>query len=97
MNEVIWRLEAPLLRYDVIETGPDDFISDAVRETTGAEVGSTNGLRYAPPIPPGPLTEGDLWSLLPLAASQGRGFDGARFQSGRCHFELPGRGAGVTR
>jgi 2',3'-cyclic-nucleotide 2'-phosphodiesterase (5'-nucleotidase family) len=66
MNEVVGRTETPLLRYDVLETTADDFIADAVRETARVDIGMSNGFRFAPPIPAGPITEGDLWSLLPL-------------------------------
>lgn len=68
MNEVVGRTETPLLRYDVLETSADNFISDAVRETANVDIGMSNGFRFAPPIPAGPITEGDLWTLLPLDA-----------------------------
>ena len=54
------------MRYDVLETNADNLISDVVRESTGADIGFTNGFRFAPPIDAGPLTVGDLWRLLPL-------------------------------
>ncbi len=37
-----------------------------MRELTGADIGVTNGFRFAPPLPAGPLTIGDLWNMLPL-------------------------------
>ena len=68
MNRVIGRTETPILRYDVLETNADDFIADVVRETAHADIGLTNGFRFAPPILAGPLTEADMWLLLPLDA-----------------------------
>ena len=68
MAEVVARTRTPILRYDVLETAADDLIADAMREVAGADIGTTNGFRFSPPIPPGPVTEGDLWSLLPLDA-----------------------------
>ncbi len=65
-SEVVGRTDVALLRYDVLETNADNLISDVVREGTGADVGFTNGFRFAPPIAAGPLTVGDLWQLLPL-------------------------------
>jgi 2',3'-cyclic-nucleotide 2'-phosphodiesterase (5'-nucleotidase family) len=68
MNKVVGKVTAPLLRYDVLETTTDDFISDAVKEITGAQIGLTNGFRFGPPVLPGPLTVADLWNMLPLDA-----------------------------
>lgn len=68
MNEVVGQSETPLLRYDVLETSADNFIADAVREAANVDVGMSNGFRFAPPIPAGRITEGDLWTLLPLDA-----------------------------
>ena len=65
-NEGVARTEVPLMRYDVLETNADNLISDVVRKSTGADIGFTNGFRFAPPIDAGPLTVGDLWQLLPL-------------------------------
>ena len=73
-NEVVGETKTPLLRYDVLETSADNFITDAVREIAGTNVGMSNGFRFAPPIPAGPLTEGDLWLLLPLDARMKKGW-----------------------
>lgn len=68
MGVVVGKTKTPVARYDVLETTADDFVSDAVREMSHADIGSTNGFRFSPPLLPGDLTEGDLWSLLPLDA-----------------------------
>ncbi len=74
MQRVVGRTETPILRYDVLETSADDLVADAVRETAGADIGTTNGFRFTPPILPGPVTEGQLWSLLPLDARMKMGW-----------------------
>jgi 2',3'-cyclic-nucleotide 2'-phosphodiesterase (5'-nucleotidase family) len=68
LNEVACRTETPILRYDVLETSADNLIAEVVRAAAGADVGFTNGFRFGLPIPAGPVTVGDLWSLLPLDA-----------------------------
>ena len=67
-NEVVGKTETTLMRYDVLESTTDDFVTDAVREIGGADMGFSNGFRFAPPLPAGPITEGDLWNILPLDA-----------------------------
>ena len=73
-NEVVGRSETPLMRYDVLESTTDDFVTDAVREVGGAQIGFSNGFRFAPPIPAGAITEGDLWNILPLDARMKKGW-----------------------
>jgi S-sulfosulfanyl-L-cysteine sulfohydrolase len=62
-----------VLRYDVFETNADNLISDIVQRVGETDLGMTNGFRFAPPIVPGELTEGDLWNLLPLDSRIKRG------------------------
>jgi S-sulfosulfanyl-L-cysteine sulfohydrolase len=68
MTESIGKTETLLMRYDVLETTADDFITDAVREITKADIGFSNGFRFGVPIPPTDITEADLWNLLPKDA-----------------------------
>jgi 2',3'-cyclic-nucleotide 2'-phosphodiesterase (5'-nucleotidase family) len=68
MNTEVGRTETLLMRYDVLETTSDDFITDAVREISKADIAFSNGFRFGVPIPPSVLTEGDLWNLLPMDA-----------------------------
>ena len=56
------------MRYDLFETSADDFIADAVRDVAGTDIGFTNGFRFGAPVPPGSVTEADLWNLLPMDA-----------------------------
>ena len=74
MDRVVGRTRTPILRYDVLETSADDFVTDAVREAGGAQIGFGNGFRFGVPIPPGPITEGQLWSLLPMDAHLKKGW-----------------------
>ncbi len=60
--------ETVLMRYDLFETSADDLVAEAVRATTGAQIGFTNGFRFGSPVPAGPITEGDVWNLLPMDA-----------------------------
>ncbi len=54
-------------RYDVLNSSIDRIIADAVREAAGTDIALTNGYRFAPPLAPGPITEGDLWNWLPMS------------------------------
>ncbi len=73
-NEVVGRSETTLMRYDVLESTADDFVTDAVREAGAVDMGYSNGFRFSPPIPAGPITEGDLWKILPLDARMKKGW-----------------------
>ena len=68
LREGVGATKTTLMRYDVLETGMDNVVADAVREATHAEVAFTNGFRFSPPLAPGPITEADLWNILPLDA-----------------------------
>ncbi len=67
-SSVVARTLTPIMRYDVLETNADDFITDAIRETTKVDIAFSNGFRFGIPIPAGNLTIGDLWNLLPMDA-----------------------------
>ena len=73
-SEIVGKTTTPLMRYDVLESTTDDFVTDAVREIGGADIGFSNGFRFAPPLPAGPITEGDLWNILPLDARMKKGW-----------------------
>lgn len=66
MDRVIGHADVWLARYEVLNTSLDNLIATAIREQTGADVGLSNGFRFAPPTAPGPITEADLWTWLPL-------------------------------
>ena len=68
LREVIGATKTTLMRDDVLETTMDNLVDDAVREVTHTDIAFTNGFRFSPPLAPGPLTEGDLWNILPFDA-----------------------------
>lgn len=68
LRQVIGVTKAALMRYDVLETTLDNLVDDAVRETTHTDVAFTNGFRFSPPVAPGPVSEADLWNMLPFDA-----------------------------
>lgn len=66
MAEPVGKTESLLMRYDVLETTADDFLTDAVREMAAVDIGFSNGFRFGLPIPPAVVTKADLWNLLPM-------------------------------
>lgn len=66
MAEAVGKTETVLMRYDVLETTADDFITDAVREVAKTDIGFSNGFRFGVPVPPADVTEADLWNLMPM-------------------------------
>ncbi len=74
MIRVLGHSRVPILRYDVLETNADNLVSDVVRQSSGVDLGFTNGFRFAPPIPAGVFTEKHLWDLLPMDARIKKGW-----------------------
>lgn len=69
LNEVIGTTDVDLERHSLVPTEGDEFIAEALREVTGAQIGGTNGFRYDFPIPAGqPITVGDVYGWLPIGA-----------------------------
>lgn len=80
LEEVIGHTSTPLLRYYVLETPMDNLITDALFETTNAELSASgrtvdvalsNGFRFCPPLVPdgsrpAAITREYLWSMLPV-------------------------------
>lgn len=66
LDRIIGHAEVPLMRYNVVETGIDDVLSDALREAAGTEIALSNGFRFSPPLPAGPVKESDLWGWYPI-------------------------------
>ncbi len=65
LRKVVGATKTPLMRYDVLETTMDNLVDDAVREMTHTDVAFTNGFRFSPPLAAGPITEADIWNILP--------------------------------
>ena len=73
MAREVGKTDTVLMRYDVLETSADDFVSDAVRMVAGADIGFTNGFRFGVPVASN-ITEGDLWNILPMDARMKKGW-----------------------
>lgn len=65
MNEVVGESRVLLHRGEVLESPMDHLITLAYLAATDADVALSHGWRYGTPIPPGPITEGDLWQMIP--------------------------------
>ncbi len=74
MARQVGQTDTILMRYDLFETTADDFIADAVREIAKTDIGFTNGFRFGSPVGPSPVTEADLWNLLPMDARMKSGW-----------------------
>ena len=69
LDKVVGTTDSDLARNNVIESIGDQVIANAMRELTGADIGTTNGFRYDIPLPAGqPITVGDVFHWLPLGA-----------------------------
>ena len=55
-----------LNRYEVLESTMDNFLLQALMDYSQAEAAFSNGWRYGAPIPKGPITENDLWNIIPV-------------------------------
>lgn len=65
LDEVVGETRRLLHRGTVLGSPMDDLITSAYRTVTGAEVAVSHGWRYGTPVPPGPITAGDLWQMIP--------------------------------
>lgn len=65
LGEIVGETRVLLHRGTVLEAPMDDLITRAYLAATGADVALSHGWRYGTPIPPGPITAGDLWQMIP--------------------------------
>ena len=65
LGEVVGESATLLHRGTVLEAPMDSFITEAYLASTGADVAVSHGWRYGTPVPPGPITAGDLWQMIP--------------------------------
>lgn len=65
MREPLAANGAVLHRYAMFESTMDNLLLDATAAAAGTEVALSNGWRYGAPIAPGPITEGDVWNIVP--------------------------------
>ncbi len=72
LDKKIGSTKTPLVRYYVIETPMDNFITDAIMWKFKPDVALSNGFRFCPPLLPdantglADITEDYLWSMLPV-------------------------------
>lgn len=72
LSPVIGKTKVPLVRYYVIETPMDNFITDALMWKFKPDIALSNGFRFCPPLVPDPktgiadITKDFLWSMLPI-------------------------------
>ena len=71
IDRVIGTTKTPLVRYYVIETPMDNFITDAIMWKFNPDIALSNGFRFCPPLVPdsktgyAEITVDYLWSMMP--------------------------------
>jgi 2',3'-cyclic-nucleotide 2'-phosphodiesterase (5'-nucleotidase family) len=71
VDRVLGTTKVPLMRYYVIETPMDNFITDAIMWKFNPDIAFSNGFRFCPPLVPDPatgfaeITVDFLWSMIP--------------------------------
>ncbi len=79
LDRVIGKTNTPLVRYYVIETPMDNFITDAIMWKYKPDIALSNGFRFCPPLVPDPktgiadITMDFLWSMLPVDSEAKKG------------------------
>jgi len=66
LSEVVGETATALNRGTTLETTMDNFLLQALLESTGAQVAFSNGWRYGAPIIPGNITLNDLYNIIPM-------------------------------
>ena len=71
IDRVIGTTKTPLIRYYIIETPMDNFLTDAIMWKFRPDIALSNGFRFCPPLVPDPktglaeITVDFLWSMIP--------------------------------
>jgi S-sulfosulfanyl-L-cysteine sulfohydrolase len=79
LDKVIGSSRVPLMRYYVIETPIDNFITDAIMWKFKPDIALSNGFRFCPPLVPdaktglATITKDYLWSMLPVDSEAKKG------------------------
>ncbi|THU39864.1 bifunctional metallophosphatase/5'-nucleotidase [Niastella caeni] len=79
LSRVIGKTKKPLMRYYVIESPMDNFITDAIMWKFKPDIALSNGFRFCPPLLPDPatgmadITVDYLWSMLPVDSEAKKG------------------------
>ena len=66
LSEVVGETATALNRGTTLEATMDNFLLQALLESTGAQLAFSNGWRYGAPIPPGKITLNDLYNIIPM-------------------------------
>jgi len=79
LDRVIGKSKTPLMRYYVIETPMDNFITDAIMWKFKPDIALSNGFRFCPPLVPDSktgeaiITVDYLWNMLPVDSEAKKG------------------------
>jgi S-sulfosulfanyl-L-cysteine sulfohydrolase len=66
LSTVVGETATALNRGTTLETTMDNFLLQALLESTGAQLAFSNGWRYGAPIIPGEVTLNDLYNIIPM-------------------------------
>jgi 2',3'-cyclic-nucleotide 2'-phosphodiesterase (5'-nucleotidase family) len=66
LSRVVGKTVTALNRGTALETTMDNFLLQALLESTGAQLAFSNGWRYGAPIIPGEITVNDLYNMIPM-------------------------------
>jgi sulfur-oxidizing protein SoxB len=66
LSRVVGKTVTALNRATTLETTMDNFLLQALLESTGAQLAFSNGWRFGAPIIPGEVTMNDLYNMIPM-------------------------------
>lgn len=66
LSTVVGETATALNRGTTLETTMDNFLLQALLESTGAQLAFSNGWRYGAPVIPGDITVNDLYNMIPM-------------------------------
>src|SRR6056297_2669751 len=66
LDKIVGYTKTNLDRYQVLESTMDNFLLQSLIDYTNAEIAFSNGWRYGAPVHAGPITENDLWNIIPV-------------------------------
>ena len=66
LAEVVGETSTALNRGTTMETTMDNFLLQALIESTGAQIAFSNGWRFGAPVIPGRITLNDLYNIIPM-------------------------------
>ncbi|NBK21429.1 MAG: bifunctional metallophosphatase/5'-nucleotidase [Spirochaetia bacterium] len=66
LSQVVGETKTALNRSTMLESTMDNFLLQALMESTGSEMAFSNGWRYGAPVVPGKVTLNDLYNIIPM-------------------------------